>query len=103
MARPKKVEEPLEDLQPEQTEAVVEPKEPLPDLIKTEEPKQEPVSEKPYTEAYFEMLGKPIPDRVEVEGDYCHTCQEKFRTGLWGESICPAMLEICQRNTKPVA
>ena len=97
MARTKKADGTIEETQDETTP--VTPSEELPELI--EKPKEEPkpVDEKPYTESYFEMLGRPIPKQVEFDNGYCLSCQEKIRTGLHGESICPAMLNICPRHS----
>lgn len=93
MARPKKDSVESEELQP--TEGLESPVE-----AESKEPVTTPKTPtKSYSELYFEMLGKPIPDSVEIEGGYCYTCQEKIRTGLHGESLCPAQLELCPRHS----
>lgn len=85
--------EELSNLEPP-SEGVVEPAE---EVVKEPEPVPK-TKEKTYTELYFENLGKPIPDSVEIEHGYCMSCQEKLRTGLHGESMCPAQLKVCPRH-----
>ena len=53
---------------------------------------------KPYTELYFEALGKAIPDTVVIENGYCQTCEQFIRTGLHGDPLCPAKLANCERH-----
>lgn len=33
-----------------------------------------------------------------IQGNHCPNCDQKIRTGLHGEPVCPALIQGCPRN-----
>jgi hypothetical protein len=47
---------------------------------------------------YFDILGIPKPESLApIEGNFCPNCQQKIRTDLTGNPMCPAELPECPR------
>lgn len=71
------------------------------DLEVTEELEQPKVKEVLHVKEpdYFSILGIPYPDEFQpFQDNYCPNCQDKLRTDLNGDPMCPAMLKKCPRN-----
>jgi hypothetical protein len=51
---------------------------------------------------YFEVLGIPKPQTLApITGNICPNCQQKIRTDLTGNPLCPAELPECPRFYLP--